>query len=150
MSGRLEQIESMLAARWGHALLADSPEMVYGVNEILVRFGRTGDTLSVLWRKLDSMLFNAVYTATRRTMIVVLDDGRRMRVTSEQIRDLSDRLLSLAYARMNVSPSLQDALYDFSRDGSFAAMRELARRFPLDEMERACIEQVLEENNQTA
>lgn len=150
MSGRLEQIESMLEERWGHALLADSPEMVYAVNEILVRFGRTGDTLSVLWRKLDSMLFNAVYTATHRTMIVVLDDGRRMRVTSEQIRDLSDRLLALSYARMNVSPSLQDALYDFSRDGSFAAMRELARRFPLDEMERACIEQVLEENNQTA
>lgn len=150
MSGRLEQIESMLEERWGHALLADSPEMVYAVNEILVRFGRTGDTLSVLWRKLDSMLFNAVYTATHRTMIVVLDDGRRMRVTGEQIRDLSDRLLALSYARMNVSPSLQDALYDFSRDGSFAAMRELARRFPLDEMERACIEQVLEENNQTA
>lgn len=150
MSGRLEQIESMLAEHWGHALLADSPEMVYAVNEILVRFGRTGDTLSVLWRKLDSMLFNAVYTATHRTMIVVLDDGRRMRVTGEQIRDLSDRLLALSYARMNVSPSLQDALYDFSRDGSFAAMRELARRFPLDEMERACIEQVLEENNQTA
>lgn len=51
---------------------------------------------------------------------------------------------------MNVSPSLQDALYDFSREGSFAAMRELVRRFPLEEMERACIMQVLEENNQTA
>ena len=150
MPGRLEQIESMIGACWGHALLCDSPELVYAVNQILVRFGRTGDTLSVLWRRLDSLLFNAVYTATGRSMVVALDDGRRLRVTGEQIRDLSDRLLALSYAHMNVSPSLQDALYDFSREGSFAAMRELVRRFPLEEMERACIMQVLEENNQTA
>lgn len=150
MSGRLEQIESMLGAAWGRALLADDPELVYAVNQILVRFGRTGDTLAALWRRLDSQLFNAVYQATGRTMVVKLDDGRLMRVTGEQIRDVSDRLLALTYTRMSVSPGLQDALYDFSREGSFAAMRELAARFPLEETERACIVQVLRENNQTA
>ena len=70
-------------------------------------------------------------------------------VTSEMLRDLSDRLLALSYARMDVSPTLTDALYDLSRAGSFAAMRELVSRFPMDENERAWIIQMLRENGQT-
>lgn len=148
MPGRLDQIESMLRAKLGGALLARCPEMVYTVNQILVRFGRTDIPLATLWRQLDSALFNAIYLGTGRTMVVTLDDGRRARISSELIRDLSDRLLALSYARMDVSPSLQDALFDFSREGSFAAMRALVARFPLDEFERSCIVQVLEENGQ--
>lgn len=148
MPGRLDQIESMLRAQLGGALLARCPEMVYTVNQILVRFGRTDIPLATLWRQLDSALFNAIYLGTGRTMVVTLDDGRRTRISSEHIRDLSDRLLALSYARMDASPSLQDALFDFSREGSFAAMRALVARFPLDEFERSCIVQVLEENGQ--
>ncbi|MDO5298644.1 MAG: hypothetical protein Q4F18_04400 [Clostridia bacterium] len=148
MPGRLDQIESMLRTKLGGALLARCPEMVYTVNQILVRFGRTDIPLATLWRQLDSALFNAIYLGTGRTMVVTLDDGRRARISSELIRDLSDRLLALSYARMDVSPSLQDALFDFSREGSFAAMRALVARFPLDEFERSCIVQVLEENGQ--
>ena len=58
-------------------------------------------------------------------------------------------LLALAYRRMDVSPTLTDALYDLSRAGSYAAMRELVLRFPMDENERAWIMQMLEENGQT-
>ena len=47
-----------------------------------------------------------------------------------------------------ISESLQDALYDFAREGSFAAMRELVRRFPMDDFERSCYVQVLTENEQ--
>ena len=65
------------------------------------------------------------------------------------VRDLADRLLALAYRRMDVSPTLTDALYDLSRAGSFAAMRELVSRFPMDENERAWIIQMLRENGQT-
>lgn len=148
MPGRLDQIESMLRAQLGGALLARCPEMVYTVNQILVRFGRTDIPLATLWRQLDSALFNAIYLGTGRTMVVTLDDGRRTRISSEHIRDLSDRLLALSYARMDASPSLQDALFDFSREGSFAAMRALVARFPLDEFERSCIVQVLDENGQ--
>lgn len=148
MPGRLDQIESMLRTKLGGALLARCPEMVYTINQILVRFGRTDIPLATLWRQLDSALFNAIYLGTGRTMVVTLDDGRRARISSELIRDLSDRLLALSYARMDVSPSLQDALFDFSREGSFAAMRALVARFPLDEFERSCIVQVLEENGQ--
>ena len=36
-----------------------------------------------------------------------------------------------------------------SRAGSFAAMRELVSRFPMDENERAWIIQMLRENGQT-
>ena len=57
--------------------------------------------------------------------------------------------LALAYRRMDVSPTLTDALYDLSRAGSYAAMRELVSRFPMDENERAWIMQMLEENGQT-
>ena len=81
-------------------------------------------------------------------MVVTLDDGRRTRIRGELIRDLADRLLALAYAKLPVSDFLQDALFDFSRDGSFAAMRELVRRFPMDEFERGCYVQVLRENEQ--
>ena len=64
------------------------------------------------------------------------------------VSDLADRLLALAYCSLPVSLSVQDALYDFSREGSFAAMRELVRRFPMDDQERAYYMQVLRENGQ--
>ena len=44
---------------------------------------------------------------------------------------------------------LKACLYDLSRAGSYAAMRELVSRFPMDENERAWIMQMLEENGQT-
>ena len=142
MPGRLDQIESMLKARLGSALLASCPELVYSVSGILFRFLRTSDSLSALWRQLDSTLFNTVFQATGGKMRVTLDDGRSILATGEMLRDLADR-------RMDVSPTLTDALYDLSRAGSFAAMRELVSRFPMDENERAWIIQMLRENGQT-
>lgn len=148
MPGRLDQIESMLKARLGSALLASCPELVYSVSGILFRFLRTSDSLSALWRQLDSTLFNTVFQATGGRMRVTLDDGRSILATGEMLRDLADRLLALAYRRMDVSPTLTDALFDLSREGSFAAMRELVRRFPLDDIDRKWLLQVLEENGQ--
>lgn len=148
MPGRLDRIESMLRVHLGSALLSRCPDLVYAVNQSIVRFGRTDATLAILWRQIDSVIFNAVYTGTGKTMVVTLDNGQRARVKSELIRDLADRLLSLAYERLPVNEALQDALFDFSREGSFAAMRELVRRFPMDEFERSCYVQVLEENHQ--
>lgn len=148
MAGRLDQIESMLRAQLGNALLERCPDLIYVVNQSLVRFGRTDATLSVLWRQIDSALFNAVYTGTDRSMVVITNEGMRMRVKSDQIREIADRLLALAYQSLPVSESLQDALYDFAREGSFAAMRELVRRFPMDDFERSCYVQVLTENEQ--
>ena len=136
-------------ARLGSALLASCPELVYSVSGILFRFLRTSDSLSALWRQLDSTLFNTVFQATGGRMRVTLDDGRSILATGEMLRDLADRLLALAYRRMDVSPTLTDALYDLSRAGSFAAMRELVSRFPMDENERAWIIQMLRENGQT-
>ena len=138
-----------IEARLGSALLASCPELVYSVSGILFRFLRTSDSLSALWRQLDSTLFNTVFQATGGRMRVTLDDGRSILATGEMLRDLADRLLALAYRRMDVSPTLTDALYDLSRAGSFAAMRELVSRFPMDENERAWIIQMLRENGQT-
>ena len=148
MPGRLDQIESMLRAQLGDALLAQCPELVYAVNSSLVRFGRTQATLPTLWRQIDSAIFNAVYTGTGGTMVVPRNDGAHVRVRSEAIRELSDRLLWLCYAQLPAGPSLQEALCDLAREGSYAAMRELVRRFPMDGDERACYVQVLEENGQ--
>jgi len=148
MAGKLDRIESMLRDALGTALLARCPELVYTVNQSVVRFMRTGATLPQLAGQIDSAIFNAVYTGTDRSMVVTLEDGKRMRVTSEMIGDLADRLLCLAYCDLPVSPSVQDALFDFSREGSFAAMRELVRRFPMDEQDRAYYVQVLDENGQ--
>lgn len=136
MPGRLEQVEHTLHAALGGALLGACPELAYTVNELLFRFMRTSDSLALLWQKLDSALFNSVYQATGGKMRVTLDNGEKRLVTSDMLRDLSDRLLALSYARMDVSPTLTDALFDLSREGSFAAMRELVRRFPLDEIDR--------------
>ena len=148
MAGKLDRIESMLRTAFGDALLSRCPEIVYTVNQSIVRFMRTSATLPELWKQIDSALFNAVYTGTGGTMVVTLKDGSRTRIMAEQIRDLSDRLLAVAYDSLPVSPSVQDALFDFSREGSFAAMRELVRRFPMDEFDRAYYVQVLTENGQ--
>ena len=148
MPGRLEEIETMLTPALGSALLRRSPELIFTVNAQLVRFRRTEDSPSVLWRRLDSALFNAVYLGTERSMVVTLDDGQRARVTSDALRDLADRLLSLAYAHMDADEGLQSALFDLAREGSFAAMRALLARFPLEEFDREWITQVLEENGQ--
>jgi len=148
MAGKLDRIESMLRTALGDELLMRCPELVYTINQSVVRFMRTSATLPELWKQIDSALFNAVYTGTGGTMDVTLGDGRRTRIMAEQIRDLSDRLLAVAYDNLPVSPSVQDALFDFSREGSFAAMRELVRRFPMDEFDRAYYTQVLSENGQ--
>jgi len=148
MAGKLDRIEAMLRTAFGDALLARCPELVYTINQSVVRFMRTSATLPQLLKQIDSSLFNAVYTGTGGTMVVAMDDGSRRRITSEQIRDLADRLLAIAYDTLPVSPSVQDALFDFSREGSFAAMRELVRRFPMDEFDRAYYVQVLTENGQ--
>ncbi|MBR5287862.1 MAG: hypothetical protein IKU34_04630 [Clostridia bacterium] len=148
MPGRIDRIDAMLRAALGDALIDRCPDMIYNVNQTLVRFGRTQDTLPALLTKIDSSLFNAVYLGTERTMLVVRG-GARVRVTTDQIRDLSDRLLSLVYDSAPATPELQSQLFDFSREGSFAAMRVLAARFPLDEFEREYLMRVLEENQQT-
>lgn len=148
MAGKIDQIENMLRMALGEELLSRCPELSYAVNQSLVRFMRTDATLSQLAAQIDSAVFNAVYTGTGGTMVLTLKDGRRVRITAAFISDLADRLLALAYCSLPVSPSVQDALYDFSREGSFAAMRELLRRFPMDDMDRAYYTQVLRENGQ--
>ena len=148
MASKIDQIEAMLNMTLGADLLSRCPDLAYTVNQSLVRFMRTGATLSQLAAQIDSAVFNAVYTGTSGTMVVTHGNGRRIRLTSAFISDLADRLLALAYCSLPVSPSVQDALYDFSREGSFAAMRELVRRFPMDEQERAYYMQVLRENGQ--
>jgi len=148
VAGRLDQIERLLRPRLGGALLARCPELIYSVNEVLVRFLRTQDTLAQLFRGLDSLLFNAIYLGTERSMVVVLDDGARSRVTSDEIHDLADRLLALCYASRRPDAILQDALFDFAREGSYAAMRELLARYPIDAFDREWITQVLRENGQ--
>ena len=148
MAGRLDQIENLLRPHVGSALLERCPELVYSVNQILVRFLRTDATLSTLLGQMDSLLFNTVYIGTDRSMVVLLDSGKRVRVTSDNIRDLADRMLALAYTGKEVSSVLQDILFDFAREGSYAAMRDLLARFPLDSFDRGWLTQVLDENNQ--
>ena len=148
MAGRLDQIENLLRPHVGSALLERCPELVYSVNQILVRFLRTDATLSALLTQMDSLLFNTVYIGSDRSMVVLLDDGHRVRVTSDNIRDLADRVLSLAYTSKEANSVLQDILFDFAREGSYAAMRDLLARFPLDSFDRGWLTQVLEENNQ--
>ena len=138
----------MLKMTLGEAFLLRCPDLAYTVNQSLVRFMRTDATLPMLLSQIDSAVFNAVYIATDGTMVLTLKDGRRVRITAAFISDLADRLLALAYNTLPVSPSVQGALYDFSREGSFAAMRELLRRFPMDEQDRAYYTQVLRENGQ--
>lgn len=150
MAGRLDQIEAMMRPWLGSELLSRCPELIYTVNAQLVRFMHSPDTLAVIWRRIDSALFNAVYVGTGRSMVVTLDDGARMRVTSDMIVDLADRLLALSYCRREPDTLLRDLLFDLAREGSFAAMRDLLARFELDGFDRDWLTQVLEENGQQA
>lgn len=150
MPGRLEHIGEMLRAQLGSAFLSLCPRLPSAVNEHVVRFSRTLQTPVAFWDAIDSALFNTIYAATDRTMLVELDDGCSVRVTEERIRDLADRILALAYEDKPPEPALRDALFDLARSGSFAAMRALCARFPLDPHERHWLEQVLAENGQTS
>lgn len=149
MPGRLERTQAMLARRLGGELLARCPELPYEVDRLALRFTRGQDAPSMLWRRIDSTLFNAVYAATGGTMLARFPDGRTERISADSLTDLADRLLALAYEGRPETPALRDALFDLSRAGSFAAMRALLA-FTLDGEERAVIEQVLAENGQTA
>ena len=102
----------MLRMALGEALLARCEDLVYTVNQSLVRFMRTDATLPQLLAQIDSAVFNAVYTGTGGTMVVTLDGGRRVRITGAFIHDLADRLLALAYESLPASPSVRDALCD--------------------------------------
>ena len=148
MASRLERIEALLRMALGDELSARCPELVYAVNQSLVRYMRTDAALPALLAQIDSTVFNAVYAGTGGTMVVNHRGGRRLRITGAFVRDLADRLLALAYCDLPASPALRDALCDFSREGSFAAMRELVRRFDMDAQERAYYMQVLRENGQ--
>ena len=148
MAGRLDQIENLLRPHVGSALLSRCPELVYSVNQILVRFMRTDATLPTLLAQMDSLLFNTIYIGTDRSMVILLDDGQRVRITSDGIRDLADRALALAYTGKEANSVMQDILFDFAREGSYAAMRDLLARFPLDQFDRSWLTQVLSENNQ--
>jgi hypothetical protein len=148
MAGRLDQIENLLRPHVGSALLSRCPELVYSVNQILVRFMRTDATLPTLLAQMDSLLFNTIYIGTDRSMVIQLDDGQRVRITSDGIRDLADRALALAYTGKEANSVMQDILFDFAREGSYAAMRDLLARFPLDQFDRSWLTQVLSENNQ--
>ena len=138
----------MLLARLGGETLALCPELTYAVNRFVLQFGRTADSPSALLDRIDSLIFNAVFSATGGTMLVKIDGGGTTRLSGAQIRDLADRLLALAYEDKSESQALRDALFDLSREGSFAAMRALCARFSLDEEDRAFLSQVLIENNQ--
>lgn len=150
MPGRLEQVEHTLHAALAVRCSARVPSWLIRSTSFFSDLCSISDSLALLWQKLDSALFNSVYQATGGKMRVTLDNGEKRLVTSDMLRDLSDRLLALSYARMDVSPTLTDALFDLSREGSFAAMRELVRRFPLDEIDRKWLLQVLEENGQAS
>lgn len=147
MVSRLTQIQSMLEDIWGGALQEAAPDLVYQINRILVRFGRTDDTLPALWDQLDSLLFNTVYQVSGREMTLLTPKGSA-RITEDGIRELADRLLSLVYRDRTPDPLLADALFDLARAGSYAAMRELIRRYPLEGDERETILRILGENGE--
>ena len=146
MAGRLERIEDMLRETLGSELLSQCPELAYAVSRLVSRFGNQTDAPATLWRLIDSQIFNAAYDATGGTMLARLDGGKTARVSSAGLRDLSDRLLAVAYDEKGETPALRDALFDLSRAGSLAAMRTLLARYALDETERELLTQVLMEN----
>ena len=140
--GRLSSIETLLRGALGDEVVNASPDLVYGASRVLFRFDRT-DAPDAVWNALDSLLFNAVYAATGGTMML-----RGQRVRAADLREMADRLLCLAYRDREPEPALKDALFDLARAGSFAAMRELVRRYPLEEDERAFLIRVLGENGE--
>ncbi len=148
--GKLHSIEQEISSRWGSAFLKGSPGLVYDIRALLVRAGHAEESMITLWNQLDSLLFNTLYQFTEQKMVITKDDGTRRLVTSSEVRDLADRLLALSYTDRAPTPLLQDRLYDLSSQESFAAMRDLYQRFPIDENDRQMIYRILEENHQLA
>jgi len=148
MPGRLETIELTLARHLGSAFISRQPDLVYSVNQILVRFLHSRFTLSELHQQMVQLLTDAISADTFRSMVLVLDDGSRVRLSEEELSEIADRVLALSYTLRPTSSEIQDALFDFSREGSFCAMRELAARYPLEPSVREWLLEVLAENDQ--
>ncbi|MBQ8095238.1 MAG: hypothetical protein IJ242_16925 [Clostridia bacterium] len=148
MTGRLEQIEHFLLKNLGHAFFQVNPDLAYSANRILLGVGAEDTSLTTIWHRLDSFLFNTIYNTTSHTMLLIMDDHQTMRATEAFITDLADRLLALFYSDQPQSSELEAQLYDLSRNGSFSAMRELLARYNPAGIEREMIVRVLEENGQ--
>ena len=139
MATKLDAIEAVLCAAFGEVFLQAQPELIYGVNRLLLLWGR--EEPSQIWDRLDSCLFNAMYAATGGSMSLL---DRRIR--AREIREAADRLLALCYAGKPPEGGLQGALFDLARAGAMAAMRELLARYPLEDEEREMLRRVLLEN----
>ncbi|MBQ9009632.1 MAG: hypothetical protein IJ088_09920 [Clostridia bacterium] len=148
MSGRLDQIEHLLAECLGRAFLIARPDLPYSVNRILLGIGWADSSLTAIWHRLDSFLFNTIYNTTNKQMLLIQDDHRKIRATEDMITDLADRLVALTYVSSNPSPELENQLYDLSRNGSYCAMRLLLEKYHPTDDEREMILRVLRENNQ--
>ena len=148
MAGRLEQIEQFINENLGHAFLRANPELPFAINRILHGIGSPDASLTTLWHRLDSLLFNTIYNTTSHSMMLIMDDRKTRRATEDFITDLADRLLAITYCNQPQTPDLEDRLYDLSRNGSYSAMRELLARYNPTGMEREMLLRVLEENDQ--
>lgn len=148
MAGRLDQIEQFLQDSLGHAFLAARPDLPYAVSRILLGIGLPDSSMTAIWHRLDSFLFNVIYNTTNKQMLLIMDDRRIFRATEDMISDLADRLLALKYASAVPTPELEEQLYDLSRNGSYSAMRTLLEKYHPGEAEREMILRVLTENHQ--
>ena len=148
MAGRLEQIEQFLRDSLGRAFLAARPDLPYAVSRIMLGIGLPDSSLTAIWHRLDSFLFNVIYNTTNKQMLLIMDDRRKIRATEDMITDLADRLLALRYASAVPTPELEAQLYDLSRNGSFSAMRTLLEKYHPSDAEREMILRVLRENHQ--
>ncbi|MBR1708004.1 MAG: hypothetical protein IJ719_04125 [Clostridia bacterium] len=145
MSVRLDEIERFLLANLGRAFLVVNPDMPYAVSRILL--GSPGESsMAIIWERLDSYLFNIIYTTTSRTMLLIMDDQTQVRVTQASITEMADQLVSFMYRNATPNRMLEEQLYDLSRAGSFCAMQELLSKYQPPQEEREMIERILREN----
>lgn len=149
MAVSIVEVVECLRAALGSELLESCPGLPYDCAALMRRYRHTDDTLIRILDALDALIFKAVFAATQKGMRLKLDDGRVIRITQEQIHALADRLLALRYRRLAPDSVLRDDLFDLSRANSYAAMRDLVERFPMDEDDREFMRRVLAENEET-
>lgn len=123
------QVREALRPRLGSSLVDDTP-LCAGIASLLRCYAPYRDTLAELEKRLESYLFDGLYTLLGDSMAVMLDDERVVRIRMRELPELADDAMGALFEAMPVYSVNYQTLKDYSlRASSLSAMRVLLQKY---------------------
>lgn len=144
----LDAVRAALRPVLGSAVV-DGTDLCARTADELRTFAPYRDTLEGLAKRLEDVLFDALYDAAGENMTIRLDDGSTRRIRMRDLPAVADEAMGAMFDGMEVYSVSYAKLKDYAmRAGSLSAMRVLVQRyaaFQSDE-ERAVQLRIIREN----